>query len=199
MARREYPKRPLVGVGGVVIHGQRVLLVRRARPPLQGQWSLPGGLVETGERLADAVRREIAEETGLRVRVAGVVTVLGRISRDARGRVKYHYVLVDFLCWLEAGQAAKSPRAADDAGEACWVRRRDLSKYSLRPATLRVIEKAFQCSVKWKATSEKRYASYAARSRNLQISRRQSRERIMGTASHSRAGQTESSIGGEIS
>lgn len=150
--RREYPKQPLVGVGGVVIDGQRVLLVRRGRPPLQGEWSLPGGLVETGERLADAVRREIAEETGLRVRVAGIVAVLGRITRDARGRVKYHYVLVDFLCHPEAGQPARSPRAADDVGEARWVRRRDLAKFSLRPATLRVIEKAFQRKQQWETT-----------------------------------------------
>ena len=144
MAGREYPERPMVGVGGVVIDGERVLLVRRARPPLEGEWSLPGGLVETGERLADAVRREIAEETGLQVRVEGIVKVLDHITfakgRDAEKRVKYHYVLVDFLCHVDGGNLS----ASSDVSEARWVRRDDLSKYSLRPATLRVIEKAFQ-------------------------------------------------------
>jgi ADP-ribose pyrophosphatase YjhB (NUDIX family) len=140
---REYPERPLVGVGGVVIEGGRVLLVRRAREPLRGQWSLPGGLVEVGERLAEAVRREIAEETGLTVRVEGIVKVLDRITRDARKRVRYHYVLVDFLCRVEGGEL----RAASDVSEARWVPRDELAQYGLRPATLRVIEKAFSQTV----------------------------------------------------
>ena len=146
---RKYPARPMVGVGGVVIDGERVLLVRRARAPLQGEWSLPGGLVEVGERLADAVRREIAEETGLTVRVGGIVKVLDRITyskrRDAERRVKYHYVLVDFLCHVERGQGDRTPRASSDAGAARWVRRDDLAEYRLRPATLRVIAKGFDC------------------------------------------------------
>ncbi|MBI4479180.1 MAG: NUDIX hydrolase [Acidobacteria bacterium] len=144
MAGREYPERPLVGVGGVVIDGDRVLLVRRAREPLKGEWSLPGGLVEVGESLAAAVRREMAEETGLEVRVEGIVKVLDRITfakgRDAKKRVKYHYVLVDFLCRVESGDL----RASSDVSDARWIPRRDLARYSLRPATLRVIEKAFQ-------------------------------------------------------
>ena len=158
MTGREYPAQPMVGVGGVVIEGEQVLLVRRARPPLQGQWSLPGGLVEVGEKLADAVRREILEETGLRVRVERMVEVLDRITfatspisgkisgrksgRDAKKRVKYHYVLVDFLCRVRGGKL----QAADDVSDARWVRRRDLAKYSLQAATLRVIKKAFKNS-----------------------------------------------------
>jgi 8-oxo-dGTP diphosphatase len=148
VADREYPFRPMVGVGAVVIDSDRVLLVRRAHEPLQGEWSLPGGLVEVGERLTDAVVREIAEETGLRVRVEGIVKVLDRIIRDAKKRVKYHYVLVDFLCHAERpdGKTMRraKPKASDDASEARWVPRGELDKYHLRPATLRVLEKAFQ-------------------------------------------------------
>jgi 8-oxo-dGTP diphosphatase len=149
MTRREYPAQPMVGVAGVVIDGDRVLLVRRAREPLKGEWSLPGGLVELGERLTAAVRREILEETGLRIRVDAVVKVLDRITKDGAGRVKFHYVLVDFLCRVEDASGGATKRrarlkASDDASEARWVRRRDLAKYSLAPATLRVIEKAFE-------------------------------------------------------
>ena len=139
MTAREYPERPLAGVGGVILDGETVLLVRRAREPLSGEWSLPGGLVEVGEELAEAVRREIREETGLAVRVGTVVEVLDRILRDEQGRVRFHYVLVDFLCAVEGGEL----EAASDAAEACWVERTRLGEYSLRPETLRVIEKAF--------------------------------------------------------
>ena len=136
MAGRGYPERPLVG-------GERGGLGGGGRERLKGEWSLPGGLVEVGESLADAVRREIAEETGLEVRVEGIVKVLDRITRDKRRRVKYHYVLVDFLCRADGGVL----RASSDVSEARWVRRRDLAKYSLRPATLRVIEKAFKAAL----------------------------------------------------
>ncbi len=140
MTAREYPKNPLVGVGGVILKGQQVLLVRRAREPLRGQWSLPGGLVETGEPLASAVRREIAEETGLRVRVQRVVEVLERITRDSRRRVQFHYVLVDFLCRVQGGRLC----AGSDASEARWVRRDQLAAYRLRAVTRHVIDKAFR-------------------------------------------------------
>jgi len=140
MGAREYPPRPLVGVGGVVAKGRQVLLVRRARAPLRGQWSLPGGLVEAGETLAAAVRREIAEETGLRVRVERIVEVLDRITRDSRKRVQFHYVLVDFLCRVQGGRL----RAGSDVSEARWVRRDQLAAYGLRAATRRVIDKALR-------------------------------------------------------
>jgi len=135
---REYPERPLAGVGGVILDGETVLLVRRAREPLRGEWSLPGGLVEVGEELTEALRREIREETGLAVRVGPVVEVLDRILRDEEGRVRFHYVLVDYLCRVEGGQL----EAASDAAETRWVERSRLGDYGLRLETLRVIEKA---------------------------------------------------------
>ncbi|MBI4463983.1 MAG: NUDIX hydrolase [Acidobacteria bacterium] len=139
MAGREYPEHPLVGVGGVIIEDGKVLLVRRGSEPLRGEWSLPGGLVEVGEELAEALRREILEETGLVVREGPIVEVLSRILRDEQGRVRFHYVLVDYLCRVQGGQL----QAASDATAACWVERSCLHEYGLRPETLRVIEKAF--------------------------------------------------------
>jgi len=136
---REYPPQPLVGVGGVVLENETVLLVRRALEPLRGEWSLPGGLVELGETLTDALRREIREETGLAVRIGPTVEVLDRIHRDVQGRVRFHYVIVDYLCHVESGQA----NAASDAAEICWADRAHLPEFGLRPETLAVIEKAF--------------------------------------------------------
>src|SRR5438552_13789207 len=95
---REYPVRPIVGVGAVVLDGDRVLLVKRAHEPLKGEWSLPGGAVEVGETLEAAVAREVREETCLEVEVGPLVEVVNRIVRDPGGRVEYHFVIVDYLC-----------------------------------------------------------------------------------------------------
>jgi ADP-ribose pyrophosphatase YjhB (NUDIX family) len=137
---RRYPQRPLVGVGAILLQRDRVLMVLRGKQPLEGWWSLPGGLLEIGESLADAVRREVREETGLEVRPAGVVEIFERIMRDPQGVPEYHFVLVDYLCHVVGGEV----RAASDARAVEWVRRRDLPKLRITEGTLAVIEKAFR-------------------------------------------------------
>jgi ADP-ribose pyrophosphatase YjhB (NUDIX family) len=115
---REYPDAPRVGVGAIVLHEGRVLLVRRGRVPGLGLWSVPGGLVELGETTVDAARREVEEETGLDVRIAGLVGVLDRVTRDAGGRVRYHWVLVDYLAYPQSNDTIT---AGSDAAEVRWV------------------------------------------------------------------------------
>jgi len=115
---REYPDAPRVGVGAIVIHEGRVLLVRRGRAPALGLWSVPGGLVELGETTVDAARREVEEETGLDVRIAGLVGVVDRVTRDADGRVRYHWVLVDYLAYPQSNDTIT---AGSDAAEVRWV------------------------------------------------------------------------------
>ncbi|HET9830904.1 MAG TPA: NUDIX hydrolase [Vicinamibacterales bacterium] len=135
---RPYPDRPVVGVGAVVLDGQRVLLVKRGHAPLKGQWSLPGGGVETGETLEQAVAREVLEETGVTIEVGPIVEVLDRISRDSDGRVEHHFVLVDFVARPSGGFL----RSASDAEDAEWVQLSDLQKYEVAPVTMSVIQKA---------------------------------------------------------
>jgi len=137
--RREYPDRPVVGVGGVVISDGRALLIRRGSPPMVGQWSIPGGMLEVGETLTVGVRREIAEETGLEVRVLDLIEVFERVERDAEGRPKYHYVILDYLCEVTGGQL----RAASDVTEVAWAAPDELAKYSLTPTATRVFKRGF--------------------------------------------------------
>lgn len=135
---REYPQRPLVGVGGVVVREGAVLLVKRAAEPLRGRWSLPGGAVELGETLEAAVARELKEETGLTVRVLGLVEAFDRITRDPDGRARYHYVLLDFLCEPLEG----NPVAGSDVDAVAWARPEEFAGYELGPHAQRVCEKA---------------------------------------------------------
>ena len=117
-----------------------MLLVERGKSPLKGYWSLPGGALETGERLEDGVRREVLEETGLLVKPLRVVTIFERIMRDDRGVPEYHYVLVDYLCRVTGGTL----EAASDVKRVEWVRRGELSDYKITEGTLPVIEQAFR-------------------------------------------------------
>ena len=136
---RLYPAQPVVGVGGIVLDAERVLLVRRGREPLKGIWSIPGGKLELGETLRDAVRRELREEVGLEVQVLEMVEVFERITFDEEGRAAYHFVLIDFLCECTAGTAT----ADDDVDEVAWVERNRISDYKTTEAAPAVIEKAF--------------------------------------------------------
>ena len=138
LSGREYPSRPIVGVGGVVFIESRVLLIKRRFEPLAGRWSLPGGALEVGETLAEGLAREMKEETGLDVDVGPVVDVFDRITRDDEGRARFHYVLVDYLCSVCAG----TPVAGSDVAEVALVKTGDLSRYELTPKTIEVIERA---------------------------------------------------------
>jgi 8-oxo-dGTP diphosphatase len=137
-ADRLYPKRPLVGVGAVIWDGSRVLLERRGRPPAEGAWSLPGGLMEVGETAEEAVRREVGEECGIEVTVGPLLGLFEPIHRDPDGRVRYHFVVLDFLAHYLKGDA----RAGDDAADLCWVPPAELHRYALMPATRTMIERA---------------------------------------------------------
>jgi len=136
---RQYPERPIVAVGAVILDGDRVLLVKRGHEPRKGEWSLPGGAVEVGETLETALVREVREETCLDVSVGPVVDVLDRIRPDAAGRVEYHYVIVDYVCRVVSGAAA----CGSDADDVRWVNRADLETFRLTPGVLAVIQKAF--------------------------------------------------------
>ena len=137
---REYPSQPVVGVGAVVLDRDRVLLVRRAREPLKGVWSIPGGRLEVGETLAAGLRREMREETGLDIEILDRVEVFERIMRDGGGRVQYHYVLIDYLCEPAGGVL----RAGDDVDDARWVEHGSLAELTVTEGTPAVIDKAFQ-------------------------------------------------------
>jgi 8-oxo-dGTP diphosphatase len=138
--RRELPEFPLVGVGAIIIEDDRVLLVKRAHPPMQAQWSIPGGVLEVGEMVREAALREAREETGLIVEPEELLGVYDRILYNAEKRVQYHYVLIDFLCRRVGGVLL----AADDAAEVRWFTRDELPQLNLAEDTQDVIQKGFQ-------------------------------------------------------
>ena len=114
--RREYPSGPVVAVGVIIREGPRLVLVQRDKEPSKGLWSFPGGAVELGESLHDAARREAWEETNLQVELGQVATVIDHVVRDERGRVQYHYVILDYLARPIGG----SLQAGTDVRDARW-------------------------------------------------------------------------------
>src|SRR5271163_2087354 len=143
---REYPERPIVGIGGIVIHEGRALLIRRGSEPLRGEWSIPGGSLELGETLEEGAIRELLEETGLEVRISGMVEIFERIFPgepprfvEGKPRPRYHFVIVDYLCERISGE----PREGGDALDVAYAREDELERFHLTETALRVLHKAF--------------------------------------------------------
>ena len=146
--RREYPDRPIAGVGAVIVENGRVLLVRRGSAPRQGHWSLPGGAQELGETFAEAGMREVREETGLVVEVLGLIDVVDSITRDDAGRVRFHYLLADVLAKPRGGAL----KAGSDVAEARWFAPEDAYALPLWSETARVIRKGLEMAAKLSAS-----------------------------------------------
>lgn len=137
--KREYPMHPIVGVGGVIIRDNQVLLIRRGREPLKGEWSIPGGMLELGESLRDGVKREVLEETGLKIVPLEVLAVFDRIQKEG-GRVRYHYVIVDYFCRPVGGRL----KSGSDVLDARWITREELPRYRVTTKAAAVIADAFE-------------------------------------------------------
>ena len=138
--KRDYPDRPLIGVGAVIVADDRVVVVRRGHEPLKGEWSIPGGVLEVGETLRAGAAREALEETGLVVEAGEVLEVLDRILRDPEGRIQFHYVLIDFLCRPTGGEL----RAGGDAEAARWARADELETLAVADSAVAILRKGLQ-------------------------------------------------------
>lgn len=136
--KREYPQIPMIGVGGVIIKDKQVLLIKRKNPPRAGEWSIPGGLQQLGETVFQALVREVAEETGLKVKPKEILDVIDMINKDQDGRIRYHYTLIDI--WAEWEEGLPNPQ--DDALEAAFFPLEQISQLGLWSETLRIIELA---------------------------------------------------------
>ena len=143
---REYPDRPVVGIGGVIINQDRTLLIRRGNEPLLGEWSIPGGTLEIGESLEEGVARELLEETGIEVRVLELIEVFDRIYREdgstggaVKGRPRFHFVIADYLCERLGGE----PHAGSDVTDVAFAREEELARFHLTETATRVLKKAF--------------------------------------------------------
>lgn len=138
--KRNYPDRPIVGVGAVIIHEGRALIVQRAYEPRRGEWTVPGGVLEVGETLRAGTEREVLEETGLRVTAGDVIDVFESIWPDANGTTEFHYVLVDFMCELVSGEL----KPATDVADARWITPDELGTLNLIGKTAVAIRKGFE-------------------------------------------------------
>ncbi len=138
--KRDYPDRPIVGVGAVIVADGRAVVVRRASEPLKGEWSIPGGVLEVGETLREGAAREALEETGLVVEPGELLEIFDRIIPDQRGRTRYHYVLLDFLCRRVAGEV----RAGSDVSDARWVTPAELDRLEIADSAANVLRKGFE-------------------------------------------------------
>ncbi len=143
---REYPGRPVVGIGGVIIDQGRTLLIRRGSEPLRGEWSIPGGILEIGESLEEGVARELLEETGIKVRVLELIEVFDRIyleegstGAESRRKPRFHFVIADYLCERLAGE----PRAGSDVTDVAFATEEELARFHLTETATRVLKKAF--------------------------------------------------------
>ena len=143
---REYPERPVVGIGGVIIDRGRTLLIRRGSEPLLGEWSIPGGTLELGESLQEGVARELREETGIEVRVLDLIEVFDRVylgdeSTDVemKRRPRFHFVIADYLCERVGGE----PRTGSDVTDVAFAREEELTRFHLTETATRVVKKAF--------------------------------------------------------
>ena len=137
---RQYPKRPVFGVGAIIVRGGEVVLIERGREPKKGLWSLPGGAQKLGESAEEAIIREVAEETGLDVKPLKLVAVVDIIDKDDNGEVRHHYTVADYACEVVGGEL----KAAGDAADARWIKRSDLGNYQLTPKAMEVIEAAWK-------------------------------------------------------
>jgi len=135
ISSREFPCRPWIGVGAVVINDDKVLMIKRGKPPSQGRWSLPGGAQKTGETVGEAACREVAEETGLKVQIQGLIDVVDSITRDGNGKIQYHYTLIDLLASPQSGEIV----AGGDALAVKWFDDVDLGQVSIWSETKRII------------------------------------------------------------
>lgn len=135
---REYPSAPVVGLGAVVWHEGKVLMIKRGQPPRAGIWSLPGGGQMLGETVEEGIRRELREETGVEVDLLGLVAVVDSVQRDAAGQVLYHYTIIDYAARWRSGATV----AGDDAADAAWFTPKELAQLTLWEETMRVIEQS---------------------------------------------------------
>ena len=137
MVKRLYPDQPVVGVGAIILREGKILLEKRGNEPARGQWTIPGGVVEVGESLEDAVLRETKEETGLKVEAANLIDVVDQVHRDKEGKIEYHYVIIDYTVKVKPGE----PKPASDADELKWVPLNEVEAYDLTPSFRRFFVK----------------------------------------------------------